>query len=561
MKTKNSQRPGKTPRWGTHLLSSCVLTACAALLVAASCQEKQAPSESKVQVAAVKTPPGDNSTPSDESAGHVFEPQVAGGFYPANPGKLRSLVSEYLDTAGKAGKKVEGDLLGIMVPHAGYPYSGPVAAHAFALLRGRKVKRVVVLGPAHRRAYPLPALLDAASYRTPLGAIPIDRDGVERLAATGAARVDEGKFLQEHALEVELPFLQVALGDFFLVPVMISGPDPAAAGRLAKALKETFPSGDTLFVASTDMSHDYAYDVAKAMDENAMRLVSALDTQGLIEAYQSFRKAGTKIKVGAGGKPEPDCAQLCGLGPVLTLLYLAKEFGEAKVDVLDLRNSGDIVGDKKSRIVGYGAAAVTLAVKRPEGKESHAGSTGEYLNREEKLALLKIARESLQHYFEKGEKKVFEPKLAKLNAPGAAFVTLKRHGQLRGCIGYMEPVDPLWKMIRDRAIDAAIHDSRFRPVTAQELPDITVEISVLTPRVPVKDPLREIVIGRDGVWLEIGHSRGVFLPQVPIEQNWKTVEVYLDHLCRKAHVPQAGCWKSEQARIMRFEALVFSEQE
>jgi AmmeMemoRadiSam system protein A len=355
---------------------------------------------------------------------------------------------------------------------------------------------------------------------------------------------------------VELPFLQVALSGFEIVPVMIGGSDPAAMSKLAKALKELFPGPDTLVVASTDMSHDYPYDVAVAMDKNALRLIEAVDPDGLHKAYLAYRRAGTGIKVGKDGRPEPDCMQLCGMGPVLTLLYLAKEHGEAQAVVLDRRNSGDIVGNQKSRIVGYASVAVALKQERAAAKDAEYS-----LSPEEKQALLKIARETLVAHLEKDEKKDFDPAHQKLKDPGAAFVTLKSHGRLRGCIGYMEPIEPLWQMIRNRAIDAATHDSRFRPVTKEELKDIHIEISVLSPRMPVKDPQKEIKIGRDGVWLELGRNRGVFLPQVPVEQNWTTVEEYLDHLCQKAHVYKRGCWKSKEAKIMRFTALVFGEKE
>jgi AmmeMemoRadiSam system protein B/AmmeMemoRadiSam system protein A len=520
---------------------------CAGLLMAPSCQEENEP--------AAPEPEEKKVVAENKPAGPPFEAQVAGGFYPRDADELKGMIRGYLDAAKKADKKVEGDLLGIMVPHAGYPYSGPIAAHAFGLLEGRKYKRVVVLGPAHRHGHAVPALLDAGAYRTPLGDIPIDREGVKQLAASGAAQIDDSKFRGEHALEVELPFLQVVLSGFEIVPVMIGGSDPATMSKLAKAIKQAFPGPDTLVVASTDMSHDYPYDVAVAMDKNALRLIQAMDPEGLFKAYLAYRRAGAGIKVGKDGRPEPDCTQLCGMGPVLTLLYLAKEHGGGRAVVLDRRNSGDIVGNKKSRIVGYSAVAVALLKERTAAKEE------DFLSHDEKQALLKIARETLVAYLEKKEKKDFEPASKKLKDPGAAFVTLKNHGRLRGCIGYMEPIEPLWEMIRNRAIDAATRDTRFRPVTKDELKDISIEISVLSPRMPVKDPLKEIKIGRDGVWLELGRNRGVFLPQVPVEQNWTTVEQYLDHLCQKAHVFQHGCWKSKEAKIMRFTALVFGEEE
>lgn len=483
----------------------------------------------------------------------VFPAQVAGRFYEADPGRLRKEIETYLSRASVP--RTEGDLLGFVVPHAGYPYSGPVAAFAFAELRGRAYKRVVVLGPAHQRGFAEPALLDADAYATPLGEIPIDRAGVSALAQSGAAKVDREKFQSEHALEVELPFLQVALGaPFELVPVMIGRPDLSGLAKLGKALKQAFPD-NTLFVASTDMSHDYPYDVAVAMDENGVKLIQALDSEGLVQADQAFRQAGRSIRVGSLGRPEPACTQLCGLGTVLTLVELAKLYPGARAKLLDRRTSGDIIGDRSSRIVGYAAIAFSL----PAGQRAAAEGRGgvDFLGQAEQRELLRIARQTLERHIRNGETPEFTPESKRLLEPGAAFVTLKKQGDLRGCIGHMEPTDPLWKMIRDRAIDAAVHDTRFRPVQASELGEIAIEISVLTPRVEVRDPLREIQIGRDGVWLELGMNRGVFLPQVPVEQGWKTVEEYLDNLCRKAHVPKRGCWR--EARLQRFSAQVFGE--
>ncbi len=580
-------------------LSAAALVLAAAPLMAASCEQNRAPADEDAarpaRPAAEEPAMDDRARDSAARAERdVFAPQVAGRFYPGDAGELRAELAGYLDAAAADQQRLAGDLLGIVVPHAGTPYSGPVAGHAFAQLRGRGFQRVVVLGPAHRRRFSTPAVLDADAYRTPLGAIPIDRAGVRALAASGAARVDRDKFTSEHALEVELPFLQVALGEFELVPVMISGLDREGARALAAALAEAFPGRDTLFVASTDLSHDFPYAVARAMDRTAMQHIRAIDPAGLHAAQQAFRRARGDIRLGPDGGLQPACAQLCGLGPVLTLLELARHFGPAEAAVLDLRSSGDIVGDRHSRIVGYAAVALRLEKPRPalgddaaasadepgedaaDGDEADgeagedaaaaaenetAGAAADYLGAAAERALLRLARRSLQAYLSTGERIEFEPADDKLTRPGAAFVTLHRDGRLRGCIGHMEPTAPLWQMVRDRAVDAAVRDSRFPAVTAAELAEIEIEISVLTPRQPVADPLAEIEIGRDGVWLRVGMHRGVFLPQVPVEQGWKTVEQYLDHLCRKAHIFQRGCWRSDQAEIQRFQAIVFSEAE
>jgi hypothetical protein len=537
-------------------LSRLIVPVAAGLCLAASCEDRARP-------AAAPRPAAEEAPP--VSPKNIFPAQVAGRFYDDDPVALRAEIERYLEAARRSGAprpEAGADLLGLVVPHAGYPYSGPVAAHAFAAARGRAdIRRVVVLGPAHRRHYAVPALLDADAYRTPLGDIPIDRAGVAALAKSGAARVDRVAFEGEHALEVELPFLQVVLGAFELVPVMVSAPDPKAARALAAALKAAFPGRDTLVVASTDLSHDYPYEVAVAMDSLAAERVAALDVEGLLRADGAMRRAGEGIRVGAGGRPEPEACQLCGLGTVLTLLELARAYPGARGTLLDRRTSGDVVGDTRSRIVGYAALAVTLASPRPEASAEKPGlaAGGDFLSAEEKRELLRIARESLRRHFAAGEAGEFELQSPRLEEPGAAFVTLKKRGQLRGCIGHMEPTSPLWRMIRDRALDAALHDPRFQAVGAEELGELHLEISVLSPRIPVKDPLREIVIGRDGVWLELGAHRGVFLPQVPVEQGWDTVEEYLDNLCRKAGLPR-GCWQRPEAVLMRFTALVFGEE-
>ncbi len=539
-------------RRSRSILPAIVLIFLSGGLVAASCNDKPG---GKTHM--VKTQEVVKMKPTTKvSTGPAFSSQVAGRFYPGEPHELRRELGRYLT----ASEKLPGDLLGIFVPHAGTPYSGPVAGPAFAQLRDRGFTRVVVLGTAHRRAFAKPAILTASGYQTPLGDILIDAKGVQQLLAKEAVVADEDKFRGEHALEVELPFLQLVLGsDFQLVPIMISGADAASARKLAKVLKETFPGRDTVFVASTDMSHDFPYDVATAMDEHAVRLVGSLDTEALAQAYARFRLAGKKIALDEKGKLQPDCAQLCGMGPVLTLMELAKLQSGAKVEVLDRRNSGDIVGNKKSRIVGYFSAAVLLAEARP--KVASVANDGDFLTPAEKNELLQIARKTLEIHLRDGSKPDFQPKNKKLLEPGAAFVTLKNRGRLRGCIGYMEPIEPLWEMIRNRAMDAATHDRRFKSVTAEELKEIHIEISVLSPRVKVSDPLREIKVGRDGVWIQVGMHRGVFLPQVPVEQNWTTVEEYLTNLCRKAHVPDRNCWRSDEAELQRFTALVFSEKE
>ncbi len=524
------------------LILRLAVIACLGIPVATNCREKSMPT-------------------SKESKPIAFEPQVAGMFYPQDKHELATTIQAILRQGTSTQKAVQSKPLGIIVPHAGYAYSGPVAAPAFRAISGHRYKNVVVLASAHRRRFRDPALLSMHAYRTPLGDIPLNHDIIQALADTRAAKLDNAKFVGEHALEVELPFLQASLDTFHLIPIMISDPDPSKMKKLATALYQKLARSDTLIVASTDMSHDHAYDTAVAMDENAIRYIKKLDVQGLYTANQNYFKKHIERDSPPTKILESDSAQLCGLGPVLVLLEILKMTPGIELHILDRRNSGDIVGDKQSRIVGYFSAA---ALPGKQTRSVHASSDPTdwtaQLSHANKKTLLSLARRTLANHLESQKVTDFKPESNIFLQPAAAFVTLKKNGMLRGCIGHMEPTQPLWEMVRDRTLDAALRDPRFKPVLKSELKDIHIEISLLSPKVEVKNPLEEIELGRDGLWLEIGANRGVFLPQVPVEQGWKSIEEYLDHLCRKAHIFKPGCWRNPEARIHRFTALVFAEK-
>ncbi len=274
----------------------------------------------------------------------IQQPVVAGKFYPDNREKLSSMIKLFLSSASLI--DLEGELLGMMVPHAGYIYSGPVAAYAYRQLGTRDYQRVVILAPSHHVRYPGVSVLDMEAYQTPLGRIPIDREAVRALIASRDwIAYEPGLYEKEHSLEVQLPFLQQTLSDFKIIPLIMGDSSPPLCRKLATVLLKTLGTEGVLYLASSDMSHFFTYDRANDMDKLTLEKIKSLDTQTLFQ----FQMEGK--------------TQLCGLGPVMTLMELFQKLGGGKVKILRYANSGDVTGDK-SRVVGYGAAAFLL----PEGK-------------------------------------------------------------------------------------------------------------------------------------------------------------------------------------------------
>jgi hypothetical protein len=244
--------------------------------------------------------------------------------------------------------------------------------------------------------------------------------------------------------------------------------------------------------------------------------------------------------------------EACGGGPIVAAMIAAERLGANGAKVLKYANSGDVTGDK-SRVVGYGAAAF-YADRNPKTSQQAAFS----LEPREKDALLKIAKQAV--FFAVKERKRIQCDsggMAKLDQDRGAFVTLKKHGQLRGCIGYIAPMKPLCLTVRDVAIAAALEDSRFRPVEFRELPELEYEVSVLSPLRRVTD-IKQIKVGEHGLVIRRGNREGLLLPQVPVEQRWDR-QTLLEQTCLKAGLPP-DAWRDETTDIFMFTALVFGEQ-
>lgn len=435
---------------------------------------------------------------------------VAGLFYPGDGAALREQLAELLADAGTA---VRGEAPKILLaPHAGYIYSGAVAARAYAALAAgarARIRRVVLLGPAHRVALRGLAMPTVTAFETPLGRVPLDRAGLAELADLPQVTARDDAHAAEHALEVQLPFLQTVLDDFRLVPLLVGRALPE---EVAEVIERLWGGEETLIVISSDLSHYLPYARAQATDRATVDAVLRLD-------------------------PALDHNQACGATPLAGALLAARAHGLAP-RLLDLRNSGDTAGDR-SRVVGYAAVAF---------------EAGDALGD----ALLARARNAIADAL--GRPTGPEPGHAALAEPGATFVTLRRGGELRGCIGTLEPQRALEHDVRLHALAAAFHDHRFTPLAAWEFEALEIEVSLLGPSEPIAatsedEALRALEPGVDGVILEYRGRHATFLPQV-----WEQLAspgAFLAALKRKAGLPE-DFW-ADSLRLSRYRVRKFVE--
>lgn len=471
------------------------------------------------------------------SAEKVRQPAVAGAFYPADAGELRKTVDDLLARAGPAA--LRDPVFALIAPHAGYAYSGAIAARAYALVKGRKPDRVVVIAPSHVEAFPFTSIYYGDAYATPLGTLPVDKAFAAKLAAAdpsmklstrGHAPVrDRG----EHALEVQLPFLQRALGDFKLVPIVMGDQSYATCRALGVALAKLARGSDTLIVASSDLSHFHSYDEAVKLDRKTLAAIQEWDYLSMSRNF------------------EARIWEACGGGPIVAAMIAAERLGANKATLLRYANTGDVT-QERGRVVGYGAFALTKAAARTSAAPAFS------LAEPDREELLKLARLSVETAVR--EQKLYDYKGAAsppLMQERGAFVTLKEKGELRGCVGYIAPMRPLSYTVRDVAALAAVRDRRFPPVTAAELGELRYEVSVLSPLRRVLD-VRNIEVGRDGLVIRRGDSEGLLLPQIPVEQGWDRA-TFLEQACLKAGLP-ANAWRDERTDIFSFTALVFGEK-
>jgi len=480
----------------------------------------------------------------------VREPAVAGKFYPDSAAKLRLAVEKFLQDAVPVRVKKP---IAVIVPHAGYIFSGQICADGFRQVSNRKYDVVVILGTNHTSAnFEKISLYPGSGFRTPLGMAPIDRDVVSSLmkADPDDCVLDKSLHELEHSVEVMVPFIQVIFPKAKVVPVVVGSPNLQICTRFGQALAKVLKNKRALIVASSDLSHYPAAEDANVVDRETLAAITKLNPAVLQRTVQAH-----------ADKRIPNLlTSACGEAPILAAMAAAKSLGATRGVVISYANSGDVSIGERSRVVGYGAVVLTAEEngKNISGSAQPTPSaTSTPLRSSDKKTLLSFARKTLSQVFLTDTAPLARGFNANLQQPRGVFVTLKKKGELRGCVGRIIGDEPLCKLVGTMAIQAAFNDRRFSPLTADELNDIEIEISVLTPIKKVSGAA-DIVVGRDGVLLSKDGYSAVFLPQVPTEQGWNREEM-LDNLCLKAGLT-AGSWK-EGVQLSTFQAVVFSESQ
>jgi AmmeMemoRadiSam system protein B/AmmeMemoRadiSam system protein A len=468
----------------------------------------------------------------------VREPAWAGRFYPGNREDLVRLIDALIQQADQKGEacKPGRDLRALIMPHAGYVYSGITAAHAARAIRRDGFTRVLLLGPDHRVGFAHASITAASQWRTPLGTVPIAdiRSTLNKRPEwfAGVAASDRS----EHSLEVILPFLQTRLSRFELIPLVLGPCDTEGMARVLTGLVE---DSRTLLVVSADLSHYLPYEAAVKRDKETLKRIIALDPN-----WHDDQENRT-----------------CGRYPVGVLLALARTRHWRPV-LLHYNNSGDTAGDKDA-VVGYGAVAFYGG--EPMQSSSDVSQT---LSPEQGAALVALARRTLAgHYgenFPSDEVRQLDAQLADpaLQTRCGTFVTLKIDNQLRGCIGSLAATAPMVDGVRDNALNAAFHDPRFPPLKKKELDAVQIEVSVLTEPAELAytdadDLVAKLKPGVDGVIIKRGYASATFLPQV-----WEQLprpESFLSHLCMKAGLP-SDHWREGDLTVLVYGVQYFEEE-
>jgi MEMO1 family protein len=471
------------------------------------------------------------------AAAELVRPPVrAGSFYPSEPRELRNLIDRLAQNARSAQQDLPDrrSLRALILPHAGYSYSGPTAAHAARVLSENQFKTVLLMGPDHFVGIRSAAVPTVKAFQSPLGKIPLHPAAADLLKQPELFAPLPPADDREHSLEVVLPFLQVFLKAFQLIPVVVGRAD---VDRLCDALLPVVDR-ETLVVVSSDLSHFLPYAEAKAKDRRTIDAILARDRRALVQ----------------------DANSACGAHPLAVLLAMADRFGWQPV-LLNYLNSGDTAGDH-SRVVGYAAIAFFGDPPMPAMKEAH-----QLLAPEKGQVLVKLARSTLMEKFglrlppsdaDRMRSALSEPSF---QVRCGTFVTLKLKGQLRGCIGTLSASDPLAESVRRNAVNAAFHDPRFSPLTEKELGQVEIEVSVLTEPQPLafsdpEDLLLKLRAHVDGVIIRQGHASATFLPQVWEQLSNK--EDFLGHLCLKAGLPR-DAWKRGKLEVATYQVQYFEE--
>jgi len=464
----------------------------------------------------------------------IRNPAWAGLFYPKQQSELKNVI-ENLTCRAKLkdkGKFSHMTLKALILPHAGYIYSGLTAACACFVLKNKKFEKVILIGPDHNIGFKNGVITDADAYQTPLGMIEIDKDATMLLSRSDLFQLNPVSDKKEHSIEVVLPFLQYYLNKFKLVPI-IAG--PCNINSFASSI-DPLLDHNTLLVASSDLSHYLSYDDAVQKDKETINMILKLDHDKLLNSRN----------------------RACGKIPILILINLARRHGW-KPAVLHYSNSGD-AGGKPDKIVGYGAIAFF------GGKDMKEKQLTTIFDYNQGQILLKLARKTISEKL--GKKVEASDSFTKALKDSAfkpcqgTFVTLKIDKHLRGCIGSLETTDTILNGVKVNAINAAFHDPRFPALQKKELDSVNIEVSILTRPKPLhyidgNDLIKKLRVNKDGVIIRKEHLSATFLPQV-----WEQLpkpENFLNNLCLKAGMPE-NAWKNSKPDVLTYQVQYFEEE-
>ncbi|MDP8220976.1 MAG: AmmeMemoRadiSam system protein B [Candidatus Stygibacter frigidus] len=466
------------------------------------------------------------------------KPAVSGRWYPSDPVQLRQDIRGYLAKVELDSAQQEIELLGIMVPHAGYMFSAPVAAWSYKLLEGRKYDTIILLGSSHHYSSGVVSVYDGDHLETPLGSIPVDTMLANQIISAYQKIIcDDKVHLSEHSNEAQLPFLQYLLDDFKVVSILTSTNDKALLTQTAEIIYNLTESSDkkVLFIISTDMSHFHPYEEANKMDKITIDLILA----------EKWEELEHNIYI-------REC-ELCGYHAFMIFQQIMQKLSCDTPQLLNYANSGDAHPEYGTEeVVGYGALVF------PTRKQTAAGTAEpDTLNDLDKAWLLELARNSILDTLNNSNSSIPVPDNQLLAQERAVFVTLHKDGALRGCIGHMIARNQLYKAVWEMAKSAAFSDPRFASVSVNELKHIKIEISILTPMKKIKS-IDEIVMGRDGVMVQQGYHSGVFLPQVARETGWDK-ETFLRYLCQSKAMLPPDAYLDPKTDVFTFQVEEFSE--
>ncbi len=477
-----------------------------------------------------------------DSPGETRPAHVAGNYYPEGPNALSHNIDHAMSKAKAPAHNRSVQVL--IAPYAKHELSSDITAKAYAQVKGKKYKRVVIIAPAFASPFSYASIYHGGAYETPLGVIRVDKAFADKLTKKSPhiKRSAAGHGCTfgrcEHALEVQLPFLQRSLDDFKIVPIMMGKQNYEVARALGVALAELIKEesagnqNDTLIVASTDLSQKLRPHQASFHDQNVLNAIKAGD----------YLSLSHNLEQGTWNTP--------GGGAIVAAMIASERLGAYDSVILDYKNSGDITKDA-SAFEGFGAVVILRDGARRESPSASAIA----LTDQDKTKLLDVAKASVESAAKsKAAPPLPQPTSGALASAHGVFVTLKKNGQLRGRIGFVAPSRPLAETVRHAAAMAAMNDSRFFPVSESELEEIAYEISVLSPLRRVNGH-KDIKIGRDGVLIRKGDDQGVYLPQVAVENGWDATS-FLKQVSLKAGLPD-NAWQSSDADIFTFTSIVF----